>query len=114
FITSIVNENVNNPDSGISSNDSEVKILIRDQNRSPYNKTTLSTIFDHNEEKGYIVELNVFKEITEIYILVPALLGLKGNLEMILASCLSTQANIGNIILTQLQAIAVLVSVAME
>ena len=33
----------------------------------------------------------VFKEITEIYILVPALLGLKGNLEMTLASRLSTQ-----------------------
>jgi cation transporter-like permease len=35
--------------------------------------------------------MNVFKEITEIYILVPALLGLKGNLEMTLASRLSTQ-----------------------
>lgn len=30
-----------------------------------------------------------------MYILVPALLGLKGNLEMTLASRLSTQANLG-------------------
>ncbi len=37
--------------------------------------------------------MNVFKEITEIYILVPALLGLKGNLEMTLASRLSTQVD---------------------
>lgn len=39
---------------------------------------------------------NVFTKIPEIYILVPALLGLKGNLEMTLASRLSTQANLGN------------------
>ncbi|CAF5199724.1 unnamed protein product, partial [Rotaria magnacalcarata] len=66
-------------------------------------------------------ELKVFKEITEIYILIPALLGLKGNLEMTLASRLSTHANIGtmdnrselkiliigNIILIQLQAIVI-------
>lgn len=32
----------------------------------------------------------VFKEINELFILVPALLGLKGNLEMTLASRLST------------------------
>ncbi|XP_034231013.1 solute carrier family 41 member 1-like isoform X2 [Thrips palmi] len=38
----------------------------------------------------------VFEEITEIVILVPALLGLKGNLEMTLASRLSTQANLGH------------------
>ena len=37
--------------------------------------------------------MSVFKEITEIYILVPALLGLKGNLEMTLASRLSTQVD---------------------
>uniref|UniRef100_A0A674PM07 Solute carrier family 41 member n=1 Tax=Takifugu rubripes TaxID=31033 RepID=A0A674PM07_TAKRU len=37
----------------------------------------------------------VFKEVTEVFILVPALLGLKGNLEMTLASRLSTAANIG-------------------
>lgn len=38
----------------------------------------------------------MFEEITEIVILVPALLGLKGNLEMTLASRLSTQANLGH------------------
>ncbi|CAF1321722.1 unnamed protein product [Adineta steineri] len=40
---------------------------------------------------GRVKELNVFRKITEIYILVPVLLGLKGNLEMTLASRLSTQ-----------------------
>ena len=38
---------------------------------------------------------DVFVEIAEIFILVPALLGLKGNLEMTLASRLSTAANLG-------------------
>ncbi|XP_034548381.1 solute carrier family 41 member 1 [Notolabrus celidotus] len=37
----------------------------------------------------------VFKDVSELFILVPALLGLKGNLEMTLASRLSTAANIG-------------------
>ncbi|XP_034962378.1 solute carrier family 41 member 3 isoform X2 [Zootoca vivipara] len=37
----------------------------------------------------------VFKAITEIFILIPALVGLKGNLEMTLASRLSTAANTG-------------------
>lgn len=39
----------------------------------------------------------VFSKISEIFILVPALLGLKGNLEMTLASRLSTQANLGHL-----------------
>ncbi|KAJ8687414.1 hypothetical protein QAD02_023208 [Eretmocerus hayati] len=38
----------------------------------------------------------VFQEVSEVYILVPALLGLKGNLEMTLASRLSTHANLGH------------------
>ena len=38
----------------------------------------------------------VFQTVTELFILVPALLGLKGNLEMTLASRLSTQANLGH------------------
>lgn len=38
----------------------------------------------------------MFREISELFILVPALMGLKGNLDMTLASRLSTQANLGN------------------
>jgi len=34
--------------------------------------------------------------VSELFILVPALLGLKGNLDMCLASRLSTQVNLGN------------------
>ena len=63
----------------------------------------------------------VFKKFPELFILVPALLGLKGNLEMTLASRLSTQANMGqldrwsdsvktakaNLALVQVQGIAV-------
>lgn len=37
----------------------------------------------------------MFQNISELFILVPALLGLKGNLDMCLASRLSTQANLG-------------------
>lgn len=37
---------------------------------------------------------DVFQEITEIFILVPAVLGMKGNLEMTLASRLSTAVSI--------------------
>lgn len=40
----------------------------------------------------------VFHDIRELFILVPALLGLKGNLDMCLASRLSTQANLGNMV----------------
>lgn len=39
---------------------------------------------------------DVFTHIGELFILVPSLLGLKGNLDMCLASRLSTQANLGN------------------
>ncbi|KAL2738807.1 solute carrier family 41 member 1-like isoform X1 [Vespula squamosa] len=63
----------------------------------------------------------VFDKVNELMILVPALLGLKGNLEMTLASRLSTQANlghmdtpkqqwymiVGNLVLIQCQAIVV-------
>lgn len=40
---------------------------------------------------------NVFQEVPEMFVLVPALLGLKGNLEMTLASRISTLANLGTI-----------------
>lgn len=39
----------------------------------------------------------VFMQVSEVYILVPALLGLKGNLEMTLASRLSTNAHLGHL-----------------
>lgn len=38
----------------------------------------------------------VFQNVTELFILVPALLGLKGNLEMTMAARMSTQANLGH------------------
>jgi len=44
-----------------------------------------------------VVNWDVFVNVEEIFILVPALLGLKGNLEMTLASRLSTQASLGNL-----------------
>lgn len=43
----------------------------------------------------HVQHWKVFNEIPELFILVPALLGLKGNLEMTLASRLSTAANLG-------------------
>eukprot|EP00088_Acartia_fossae_P040811 TRINITY_DN42553_c0_g1_i1.p1 TRINITY_DN42553_c0_g1~~TRINITY_DN42553_c0_g1_i1.p1 ORF type:complete len:475 (-),score=113.76 TRINITY_DN42553_c0_g1_i1:1284-2708(-) len=43
-----------------------------------------------------VQEWEVFKEVTEIMIMVPPLIGLKGNLEMTLAARLSTAANIGH------------------
>nr|CAD7256451.1 unnamed protein product [Timema shepardi] len=46
--------------------------------------------FDH------VQKWKVFINVPEIIILVPALLGLKGNLEMTLASRLSTEANLGH------------------
>ncbi|XP_052864595.1 solute carrier family 41 member 1 [Anopheles cruzii] len=45
---------------------------------------------------GRVEHWKVFVHVTELFILVPALLGLKGNLDMCLASRLSTQANLGN------------------
>ncbi|GFS74989.1 solute carrier family 41 member 2 [Trichonephila clavipes] len=39
----------------------------------------------------------VFIKVTQLFILVPALLGLKGNLEMTLAARISTQANLGQL-----------------
>ncbi|XP_031628354.1 solute carrier family 41 member 2 isoform X2 [Contarinia nasturtii] len=44
---------------------------------------------------GRVEHWKVFGKISELFILVPALLGLKGNLDMCLASRLSTQANLG-------------------
>ncbi|CAI4221340.1 unnamed protein product [Auanema sp. JU1783] len=43
----------------------------------------------------WVQNWRLYKEVPEIFILVPALLGLKGNLEMTFASRLSTMANLG-------------------
>lgn len=42
----------------------------------------------------FLQHWEVFKKVTEVFILVPALLGLKGNLEMTLASRLSTAVSL--------------------
>lgn len=68
----------------------------------------------------YVKEWPVFRDIPEFLVLVTPLLGLKGNLEMTLASRLSTQANVGilygenkwkicrgNLCLVQVQAVVV-------
>lgn len=44
-----------------------------------------------------------FRHVTELFIVVPPLLGLKGNLEMTLAARLSTQANLGHMKTTRQQ-----------
>lgn len=68
----------------------------------------------------------VFRTVSQLFILVPSLLGLKGNLDMCLASRLCTQANlgnmhgfreitkmiIGNIVLVQIQAIVAAIFVS--
>ncbi|KAF2885690.1 hypothetical protein ILUMI_20463 [Ignelater luminosus] len=47
---------------------------------------------------GMVEEFEVFMKIDALFILVPAIIGLKGNLDMCLASRLSTQANLGNMV----------------
>jgi len=44
----------------------------------------------------HVQHWEVYRACPELFILVPALLGLKGNLEMTLASRLSTAANLGH------------------
>ncbi|XP_077288365.1 solute carrier family 41 member 2-like [Arctopsyche grandis] len=75
---------------------------------------------------GHVQEWDVFKNVSAIFVLVPSLSGLKGNLDMCLASRLSTQANlgkmtsvkeittmvVGNISLVQVQAIVAAIIVA--
>lgn len=64
--------------------------------RKVFNWIILKTI---SQRKFYFQQWIVFREVRELFILVPALLGLKGNLDMCLASRLSTQANLGNLYL---------------
>ncbi|XP_059612634.1 solute carrier family 41 member 1-like [Phlebotomus argentipes] len=45
---------------------------------------------------GIVAHWDVFVNVSELIIMVPSLIGLKGNLDMCLASRLSTQANLGN------------------
>ncbi|XP_063980793.1 solute carrier family 41 member 1-like [Diachasmimorpha longicaudata] len=45
---------------------------------------------------GTVEKWEVFTKVSQLFILVPSLLGLKGNLDMCLASRLCTQANLGN------------------
>lgn len=45
---------------------------------------------------NHVQHWSVFISITEMFVLVPSLLGLKGNLEMTMAARLSTHANLGN------------------
>ncbi|XP_073958966.1 solute carrier family 41 member 1-like [Choristoneura fumiferana] len=45
---------------------------------------------------GRVRDWDVFMNVSAIFVLVPSLSGLKGNLDMCLASRLSTQANLGN------------------
>ena len=57
---------------------------------------TFACIVYANNNDVVLQHWDVFVHVSEVFILVPALLGLKGNLEMTLASRLSTQANLGN------------------
>ncbi|KAJ8707453.1 hypothetical protein PYW08_010705 [Mythimna loreyi] len=50
---------------------------------------------------GNVRDWPVFIEVSAIFVLVPSLSGLKGNLDMCLASRLSTQANLGNMTSTR-------------
>lgn len=44
----------------------------------------------------FVQQWQVFINVRELFVLIPSLLGLKGNLEMTMASRLSTQANLGH------------------
>lgn len=68
-------------------------ISIDPFHRSPDRSPSLTRIFSPAFLPQHWV---VFEKVSELIILVPALLGLKGNLEMTLASRLSTQANLGH------------------
>ncbi|CAH1785051.1 unnamed protein product [Owenia fusiformis] len=92
-------------------NEADPKVVIEDKDISEEEETSLSIalqVFLPYIIAGFgtvgagivldqVQHWEVFKVVSEAFILVPALLGLKGNLEMTLASRLSTQANCGNL-----------------
>ncbi|KAM7306938.1 solute carrier family 41 member 1 [Ixodes scapularis] len=59
--------------------------------KNPLFVTVANLVMGHFETLSW----QVFIKVPQLFVLVPALLGLKGNLEMTLASRLSTQANLG-------------------
>lgn len=75
--------------------DQETLLSIFKQAAVPFFLGGLGTVF-----AGLILDAvqfwPAFQSVTELFIVVPPLLGLKGNLEMTLAARLSTQANLGN------------------
>ncbi|KAF4533461.1 hypothetical protein B566_EDAN001188 [Ephemera danica] len=82
----------------------ETKMLAPPENRRDHDDNNENG--EGNNETYWAISIQhweVFEEVNEIVILVPALLGLKGNLEMTLASRLSTQANLGHMDTTREQ-----------
>ncbi|XP_043932767.1 solute carrier family 41 member 1 isoform X1 [Protopterus annectens] len=96
-------------ENGSQSNDSEDTNTEQSRGSAPLKETAFSiglqVLFPFllagfgTVAAGMVLDIvqhwDVFQDVTEVFILVPALLGLKGNLEMTLASRLSTAANIG-------------------
>eukprot|EP00049_Salpingoeca_infusionum_P002787 m.59872 g.59872 ORF g.59872 m.59872 type:complete len:532 (+) comp11788_c0_seq2:333-1928(+) len=133
------------------SDETHLQLLLEEEDRprSPFKRLDLQVVESSDEQKGLlwfamqvvpslllsgagmmgagalldvVQHWPLFTNVTEMFMLCPALLGLKGNLEMVLASRLSTAANTGqlsrntfkvivtNLMMVQVQAI--LVSVA--
>uniref|UniRef100_A0A0K0FBP4 Divalent cation transporter n=1 Tax=Strongyloides venezuelensis TaxID=75913 RepID=A0A0K0FBP4_STRVS len=117
------NNNVDNNSNDLKDEDSSIQ-MYQINSKSHFNDGTCSVgNFNHEKQSSYVFLAQVifpflvaglgmvlagtlldivqhwslFQKVPEIFILVPALLGLKGNLEMTLASRLSTLANTGKI-----------------
>uniref|UniRef100_A0AAF5DQT8 SLC41A/MgtE integral membrane domain-containing protein n=1 Tax=Strongyloides stercoralis TaxID=6248 RepID=A0AAF5DQT8_STRER len=118
------NNNISNDEKNVDNVDSSIKMCQINSN-SVFDDDISYMVDNHNNEKqssyvflaqvifpfiiaglgmvfaGTLLDVvqhwSLFKSVPEIFILVPALLGLKGNLEMTLASRLSTLANTGKI-----------------
>lgn len=69
-----------------------------DKNLLPWGATALDWSASQTEVVSFVFfqHWDVFRTITEVFILVPALVGLKGNLEMTLASRLSTAVSVND------------------